>query len=174
MFPREPYKELSKKTPWLKHKKRKKTPCLIAKHMQQRMAYARKHTIAQKDFSRIIWSDEKRFNLDGPDGFQYYWHDLRKEPDSFLTRQNGGRGVMIWVAFSKFVLSELAFLKGNQTYVMYVDTLSSYLMPYVHLHVDESLQFMQDGASIHRGKVVYEFLEEQGVALYDHPLFPLT
>ncbi|ETW02792.1 hypothetical protein H310_05281 [Aphanomyces invadans] len=46
--------------------------------------------------TEIIWSDEKKFNLDGPDGFQYYWEDLRKEPASFFTRANNGGGVMVW------------------------------------------------------------------------------
>ncbi|GBO31685.1 hypothetical protein AVEN_166392-1 [Araneus ventricosus] len=38
----------------------------------------------------VIFSDEKKFNLDGPDGFRYFWYDLRKEKEIFSKRTFGG------------------------------------------------------------------------------------
>lgn len=43
---------------------------------------------------QIIFSDEKKFNLDGPDGYNYYWHDLRKEPIYFSKSRKGSKGIM--------------------------------------------------------------------------------
>jgi len=48
----------------------------------------------------VIFSDEKKFNLDEPNGLQYYWHDLRKEKETYFSRQSGGGSVMIWRDFS--------------------------------------------------------------------------
>ena len=47
---------------------------------------------------RVIFSDEKKFNLDGPDGLSHYWHDLRKEPRWFKKRHTGGVNIMVGLA----------------------------------------------------------------------------
>jgi hypothetical protein len=51
------------------------------------------------DWSDVVFSDEKKFNLDGPDGFQHYWHDLRGEVRFLSKRKFGGGFLMVWAAF---------------------------------------------------------------------------
>ena len=31
----------------------------------------------REKMANVIFSDEKKFTLDSPDGSMYYWHDLR-------------------------------------------------------------------------------------------------
>lgn len=52
---------------------------------------------------QIVWSDERKFNLDGPDGYG----DLGQEPRVF-SKQNFGGGVMVSAGFSGFGKTALA------------------------------------------------------------------
>lgn len=47
-----------------------------------------------------MFSDEKKLICDGPDGLNYYWHDLKKEKRFNYSRNFGGGSLMIWAAFS--------------------------------------------------------------------------
>jgi len=52
------------------------------------------------DWRSVVFTDEKRFNLDGPDDFQYYYHDLRKD-ELYLSRNHSREGgVMVWGAIT--------------------------------------------------------------------------
>ena len=56
----------------------------------------------------------KKINLDRPDDYQFYCHDLRLEKESFYSRNHGAGTVMIWAGISHDGLTDLAFLQGKQ------------------------------------------------------------
>lgn len=70
----------------LQLRKLKKKPPLNAIRQQQRLQFAKEHMtwdvqkqLSDKNWRKVIFSDEKKFNLDGPDGYNCYFHDMRKE-----------------------------------------------------------------------------------------------
>ena len=76
--------------PYVKWCKRVGQPPLTNFHKAVRLRFAKESLKGgDKKWQQIIFSDEKKWNLDGPDGFKDYWHDLRKEPEIFSQRQQG-------------------------------------------------------------------------------------
>ncbi|KAG2945078.1 hypothetical protein PC119_g6661 [Phytophthora cactorum] len=82
----------------------------------------------------IIFSDEKKWNLDGPDRFQTYWRDLRRPLRQTKRRQAGGGSVMVWAGISAAGKTKLAVLHGEQNSDDYVYTFSEFLLPFAHSH----------------------------------------
>lgn len=59
------------------------TSCLTKPHKAVRLQWARDHVQWKDEWQQIVWSGEKKFILDSPDGLAYYRHDLQKEEKVF-------------------------------------------------------------------------------------------
>ena len=66
--------------------------------------------ILLSEWTFIIFSDKKNFNLYGPDGSQYYWHCLKQKEQNYSTLQKGGGSLMVWFAVDFGGRSRLVFI----------------------------------------------------------------
>lgn len=149
--------------------KRQKSPWMNKKHMQARVNWAKGHLSGDRIWNEVLFSDEKKFNLDGPDGNQYYWHDLRQEPQYFSKRQSGGGSVMVWGGFGVGGVTPLVILDGKQDAEKYIQTLETYMKPHGRRICGPHWTFQQDNASIHTARVTKQWFVDQNVTLMKWP-----
>ena len=76
------------------HRSPSKCPPLSEANRQKRLAWAPKYL--KIDFQSVLWTDESRATLDGPDGWCRGWLMKGANPRLRHKRQQGVRGVMIW------------------------------------------------------------------------------
>ena len=69
-------------------------PQLKQRHKLAHMDWAR--SCMKTNFENVLFTDESRTTLDGPDGWMSGWLLNGTTPQSKIRRQQGGGGVMIW------------------------------------------------------------------------------
>ena len=112
------------------YRKKKWQPRLTDVHKTRRVAWARQHVTWKAKWKQVLFSNEKKFNLDGSDGAAYYWHDLRKEEKIFSKRQQGGQSLMVWAGFGYRGQTNIACPKGRMNATAYQDLLDIHLLPF--------------------------------------------
>lgn len=144
-------------------------PKLKPQHKIDRLNFAQQRMSWSAEWRKIIFSDEKKFNLDGPDGLQYYWHDLRAEPSTCFSRNFGGGSLMVWAAFTWNARTPICFVSARINSDTYMNQLEGVLLPFLDDLEDEEYIFMHDNASIHRSSATKKWLAERNVDVLPWP-----
>ena len=143
-------------------------PKLTANHVQSRLTFAEAHVWGVERWETVWFSDEKRFTLEGPDGYHCYFHDLRKEK-RFYEKQSFVPGLCVWGAVNSKGKTALAFTTKTIKAVDYQRILTETFLP-AFPQVDRATHlFMQDGAKPHTAKSTSAFLQSHQIRLIPFP-----
>lgn len=127
-------------------------------HKERRVSLIKEWTRDNVDWTKVIFSDEKRFCLDGPDSWSTYTDENRNIYRN--KRQNKGGGIMVWGMITFCGYFHLIRMEGNYNSGAYcaliIDNIKDLLA-----EMSESGGpniFQQDNCKIHVSKTTIEHL----------------
>ena len=140
---------------------------LTTAHKAKRHELCRNWLTAGEARQNIIFTDEVRFSLDGPDHFKSWQSSSCRKIRPM--RQQGGGGVMVWGMLFPSGRLHLHEVKGNLDSKKYCHLLDSFALPRVEEEYDRDFILQQDNAPPHASEATQLFLEEKGVSALDRP-----
>ena len=151
--------------------KKDKVPLITATNKTRRLRFGNQNKEWDEEWKKIIFSDDKKFNLDGPDGYKKYWHDSSvNQKQTYSTRPSGGGGVMMWGAVAYNGKMELQEVSGRMNAEGYVRMLeNAKLKDEGRRLVGSDWVFQQDNAPCHRANYTKIFFAQEGINVLDWP-----
>ena len=151
----------------LKYAKAKRKITLTKKHKGARLECAKRWLAKHVDFKKVIFTDEKRFKFDGPDGWCTW--SRRGEPVVLNKRQmGGGGGVMVWGTIFANGNIWLEWLKGRQNSESYNQLLDEKALPKTR-EMGNDFVLQQDNCSIHVSKLMKEWMAKVNMTTLEWP-----
>lgn len=140
-------------------------PPLKQNHIENRLKWAEDNM--KVDFSKVLFTDETRATLDGPDGWCKGWVIIGQNRHQRLRRQQGGGGIMIWAGIiGGTLVGPWRVPDGvKMTAVAYINFLKEHLEPWLkkqRVTFRRNIVFMQDNAPSHAAHTTTEYLQQLG------------
>uniref|UniRef100_A0A1I7XBJ4 Transposable element Tcb1 transposase n=2 Tax=Heterorhabditis bacteriophora TaxID=37862 RepID=A0A1I7XBJ4_HETBA len=152
----------------------RKKPLVSLKNRRARVAFAREHlTWSTADWTKVVFSDESKFNRFGSDGKKY----VRRRPgEEFMpkctipTIKHGGGSVMVWPAFNRNGPGPLHIVEGIMDSTSYVRILENNLLPYVRSQrLGRNWIFQQDNDPKHSSNATKRWLHQKKITKMEWP-----
>lgn len=152
----------------------KKCPLLSKKNIKDRLNFAERHLQKPAEkWRNILWSDETKINLFGPDTTnQYVRRPAGKEFDpkyTVKTVKHGGGNIMVWGCFTYYGVGPIHWIQETLTKEKYIEILNTFMYPFAEDNLPLLWLFQQDNDPKHTAKVTKKWFSEKKVQLLEWP-----
>lgn len=158
------------RTGW-RNRKYRKAPLLSSSHRLKRLHFVESLLAKRADLTVILYTDEKRFSLDGPDGDKRVWineiHQCHRP--TRIRRQQGGGGVMAWVGFCGQLKTPLVFFDDSIDGETYLNHVKYVIKPWCEAKSVNIGAFQHDNATPHTDHRVTAELKRWNMEVLDWP-----
>lgn len=152
-----------------------KRPLLKRQHKKQRLEFARKYEQwTEKDWSRVIFSDETKINRLGSDGQKWIW----KRPGTMINENNvsptlkfGGGSLLMWGCINTCGVGHACRIDGNMNASLYTEILRGELIQSIQYFGKENgdVIFQHDNDPKHTSNLATNCLKLQCIQVLDWP-----
>lgn len=151
-----------------------KTLPLSKEHRKARIKFVRDLITDAIDYKKIVFSDEKRFSLDGPDNYMSYQdthtkNAHRTKSSVRIKRQSGGGSVMILGYITYEGDFEIKILPSHYKAVNYLDDLKEIIESISFKYGVNNKIWQQDNCTVHTAKIVMDYFKEYEI---NHLIWP--
>ncbi|CAI9583058.1 unnamed protein product [Staurois parvus] len=141
-------------------------PPLTNAHKQKQLHWAEKYT--KTNFQTVLFTDECRATLDGPDGWSSGWLVDGHSVPTRLRRQQSGGGVMFWAGImGTELVGPFRVPEGvKMTSAKYVEFMTDYFLPWYrrkNYAFRNKIIFMHDNAPPHAAKNTSASMAAMGI-----------
>lgn len=144
-------------------------PSLENRHKKARFRFAEKYRFWDEEWKSVVFTDEKKFNFDGPDGAHKYWRDKTSKRENRKRRNFGGGSLMVWAGMAYNGTTPICFVSTRMNSEYYIEILDDVLIEYGEKIVGAEFILQQDNAAIHCSRKTKEFLMSRAIPILDWP-----
>lgn len=165
---------ISKTTTWrelnrcgFRCKKAKIVAKLLPRHKESRINHISDWITNHINWTKTIFTDEKRFSLDGPDCFVTYCTEEEEETREIRCCEGGG--VFVWLMLMPNGLISHHILNGKFNSTYYINLLRKHILPILNLNFGNEFIYQEDNSPIHKSKLTKDFMKKNEVKVLEWP-----
>lgn len=150
-------------------------PRLLQNHITDRKKFVRRHQNKSLEWwNQVCFTDEKKWNLYGPDGNRKVY---RKPGKAYLPHhfnevvKFGGGGIMTWGVITSHGVGKLYFTSetiNSESYISILDRFYLSTLSDFGIRAENSI-LQQDNASIHKSRITKNWLQRNNIDVLEWP-----
>ncbi|XGW04344.1 hypothetical protein V3C99_015479, partial [Haemonchus contortus] len=150
-----------------------KKPLISPKNRKARVEFARRHQHwTSNEWSKVLFTDESKFNLFGSDGIKYVRRPSGERYNPRYTKptvKHGGGSVMVYGAFSFHGMGPILRIEGTMTGQSYANMIIEKILPWAEDNMPAGWVLQQNNDPKHTSRAAKDAFQQKDVRLLDWP-----